>query len=112
MLTAQQGSNRMLLSILALALWLISIAGAIASIYWVRQIFLASVMTFGGRVLEAESIAPFLVAFVGLVVVVVIIGSTEYHRRHFLKAGSWRLFAWMIGIEAALAIVQNVFVGF
>lgn len=112
MLTVQEGSNRTLLSILALGLWLVATAGAVASIYWLRQIFLGLVMVLGGRVLDAEAITPLLVAGLGLIATVVIIGSTEYHRRHFLKPGSWKVFAWMIGIEAALAIVSTALVGF
>lgn len=112
MLTVQQGANRTLLGILAVGLWVVATAGTVASIYWVRQIFLGVVMLLGGRVLEAEAITPMLVALLGLVATVVIIASTEYHRRHFLKPGSWKVLAWMIGIEAALAIVSTVLVGF
>ena len=44
MLTVQQGANRTLLGILAVGLWVVATAGTVASIYWVRQIFLGVVM--------------------------------------------------------------------
>ncbi len=112
MLTVQAGANRTLLGILAVGLWMVATAGTIASIYWLRQIFLGLSMLLTGRVMDAEAVTPMLVALFGLVATVVIIGSTEYHRRHFLKPGSWKLLAWMIGIEAALAVVSTVLVGF
>lgn len=112
MFTVQEQSNRVVVTVLALGLWLLSTAGAVASIYWIRQIYLGATMAFGGEVLTAEAVTPLLVAGLGLVATVAIIGSTEFHRRNFLKPASWRLFAWMIGIEAALAITHQVFVGF
>ena len=112
MFMAQNNSGRALSSVLAIGLWLVATAGAVASIYWVRQLVLGGTMFFGGDIKTAEAITPLLVAFLGLVATVVIIASTEYHRRHFLEAGSWRLLAWMIGIEAALMIAQTTLVGF
>ncbi len=112
MLSVQQNSGRTLATVAALGLWLISVVGIVASIYWMRQIILSATFALGGSVLTAEAIMPMLVAGLGLVVTVVIIGTTEYHRRHFLKPESWRLFAWTIGVVAAIWIVFSVLVGF
>lgn len=112
MLSIQQNSERTLATVAALALWVVSVAGAVASIYWLRQIVLSATFLLGGSVLTAEAMMPMLVASFGLVVTVVIIGTTEYHRRHFLKPQSWRLFAWTIGVVAAIWMIYTVLVGF
>ncbi len=112
MLSERHVTGRWWKIILSAGLWLVSMAGILASIYWLRQIFLALTMYFGGKVLEAEAVAPLVVAGLGLAATVVIIGTTEYHRRHFLQTGSWRLHAVLIGIVAAIGIAHSVFVGF
>lgn len=39
-----------------------------------------------------------------LLAVIVIIGGMEYHLRHFNTAGSWRLFAYVLGVETDILL--------
>jgi len=78
MFTVQEQSNRVVVTVLALGLWLLSTAGAVASIYWIRQIYLGATMAFGGEVLTAEAVTPMLVAGLGLVATVAIIGLRQW----------------------------------
>jgi len=40
-----------------------------------------------------------------LLAVVVIIGGMEYHLRHFNTPGSWRLFAYVMGVETGILLL-------
>lgn len=44
-----------------------------------------------------------------LLTVAVIIGSLEYHLRHFNTPGSWRLFGRILGAEAGILLLTTMF---
>jgi hypothetical protein len=45
----------------------------------------------------------------GLVWLTVAVGGMEYHFRHMGQRRSYRLFAWTLGIEAALIVISVLF---
>jgi hypothetical protein len=78
------------------------------AIYAVRDIFSFILVSLGSSLAEVEHFAPWLVLILGLVFLVFIIASSEYHRKRVGQPASWRLFAWSIAVEASILIIYYI----
>jgi len=56
---------------------------------------------YGGAVALRQT----MVLFGSLLVVAVIVGGLEYHLRHFNTHSSWRLFSYILGVEAGILLL-------
>lgn len=101
---------------LAIALWLASsvlallalngaadVAAAIYAAFW------AGGGEYGAVYYDAVALRQMVILPGSLLVVAVIIGSLEYSLRHFNTPGSWRLYAHILGAEAAILLLMAMF---
>ncbi|MFZ4659212.1 MAG: hypothetical protein ACOYNY_19520 [Caldilineaceae bacterium] len=91
--------------LLAIALWVISVAIAIAQIVVIRELVMrlyTFVLTLSGAVLDVHgaefwagvSLQNFLVVLLAMGVVAFVVATGEYHAKRVGTERSWRLFAW------------------
>jgi hypothetical protein len=110
-MATQWKAGQMAAAALAVLLWLAVAVGAVAGIYFLRQIFMALFLGFGGELKTAEAIVPWVLILISVLFIVLVIGTTEYHRRHFLQPSSWRLFGWCLAGEVAVAAIYYALIG-
>jgi hypothetical protein len=103
-LSAQQVTS----AVLAIVVWLLTFALGLNCIYLLKEIFFLIFNSLGGSMITAERIALGLVFILGLAFTIFIIGTAEYHRKHFGKRESWRLFAWSLAVEASITILYYI----
>lgn len=103
---SQPGTCRPWAPWLALLLWLASVILGLQAIYSTLQLFYLIFGGFGGNMALAQRVAPAVVFVSGLVAIMVILGSAEYHRTRVDQPQSWRLFAWVLGAELALVLLH------
>jgi hypothetical protein len=97
---------------LAVFLWLASVVLGGLAIYYLREIALVLFTTFIIRdrnpasfYSEAVTLITWLTFVVALVLVIYIVGSGEYHLKHFRERSSWLLFAWGLGVELVIIAI-------
>lgn len=96
-------------TLLAILLWLISFVLGLQSIYSLIQLyFLIKALLGGGGVQIDPSSTLVMAFFLGLVFLVFIIASTEYHLKHMGLRRSWLLFAWSIAVEVSIIILYYI----
>lgn len=99
--------------LLVAVLWLISAILGLIAVYYLRELTILIYALVGSRDYYIGVLTSQVVTIVGgLLWVIVIIGTGEYHLKHAGERKSWRIFAWTIGIELliiALAFVLRVF---
>jgi hypothetical protein len=89
--------------IVALALWLISSAIALAEIVYASEIAVDIYVRRGGTDPgQAIAIRQWTILAMALVCVAFIFGSGEYHRTHVGQKASWRLFAISFLVELVI----------
>lgn len=93
---------------LAFLLWLVSIIIAFLQIVIVQQLLLRIYALLGGDywwgvVLRDASVIVLGIAWLGLAIF-----TAEYHWKHIGQRASWRLFVWVLGVEAAILAVAAV----
>ncbi|MBV7327699.1 hypothetical protein KFU94_05450 [Chloroflexi bacterium TSY] len=103
------------LALSAVALWILSTLISIYEILLVRDIVLSIYTLFASRDTPLQAygrsywnsvtISNFTVATMAILVVVVFVGTGEYHYRHWGTRKSWRLFGWTFGIQAILLLI-------
>lgn len=89
---------------LALALWIASVFLGMQAMYAAMELFLLVVATFGLVTLQSFY-TPF-VCLAGLALIIVVLGSAEFHRTRVDHPRSWQLFAWVLGGELALVLLH------
>jgi hypothetical protein len=102
---AQPRTQQIVSTAVAVLLWLISFGLGLNAMYLLLQIFYLVFGALGGGLGRAERFAPGLVFLLGLAFLIFIIATSEYHRKHVGTRGSWRLFAWTIGVEIGITIL-------
>lgn len=97
------------ITLLAILLWLISFVLGLQSIYSLIQLyFLIKALLGGGEVQIDPSSTLVMAFFLGLVFLVFIVASTEYHWKHMGVRRSWLLFAWSIAVEGSIIILYYI----
>ena len=91
-------------------LWLLTLVLGLECIVAVKGIFylIFARMSGGGGVVTAEKLTSWLVFFLGIVFLIFIVGSTEYHRTRIGKRESWRLFAWSLAVEVSIILLYII----
>jgi hypothetical protein len=101
----QWKANQIAAAALAILLWLVTAAAAAVDLYALRQLYVTLYFRFGGTLEVAQATAQFLVLVLALVWIAFVIGTAEYHQRHFGRPASWKLFGWSLAAEAVIAAV-------
>lgn len=105
---AEPQPRRVATSILAVVLWLVSFALGLQGIYFLTQIIALIRVRLGGSVDEATTASLGWVFILGLLFLIFIIASTEYHLKRVGKPESWRLFGWTIAVELSLLVLYYI----
>jgi len=108
-------SNRMLSAVIAFVLWLASAAVGIWQIALIREMLFRLIARFSSvseseyeafkQAQLASAVGTWLVVILTIVWIAVFIGSAEYHYRHVGEPRSWRLFAWIIGVQLSILLL-------
>ncbi len=101
-------TKRLPIVALAFFLWLVSVVVALWQIVVVQQLLLRLYSRlwrdyWTGVVLRDASVIVLGIAWLALVIF-----TAEYHWKHVGQRVSWRLFAWVFGVEAAILAVAAV----
>jgi thiol:disulfide interchange protein len=96
------------LAILAILLWLIAFALGLEDIYAIRELSMLAMMSMGNTSKDAINASLGVVYVVAFLYLIFLIGSTEYHFKHFNTPKSWRLFGWTLGVEVVIYIVYRI----
>ena len=90
---------------LALLLWVISL---LLGLQCIRSLLEIYYLIFGafGSIVAAEQFATIIVCGAGLLVMIVVMGTAEFHRTRIDQPISWRLFAWTLGAELAVILIH------
>jgi hypothetical protein len=91
--------------ILAVGLWLVTIALGIADIYYIRELYFALYARRSFDAAPALLWGDILVVVAAIVFVGFILWSSEYHRRRYGRLESWKLFAWTLGVELLIPLL-------
>lgn len=102
--TQPQGS-KLLPTVLALVLWLASAALGLYSIYLVKELFILIFVSLGGSLSLAERFSLGILYFFGLVYMVFIVTTTEFHLKRVGRSESWRLFGWTLAVELSILLL-------
>ena len=97
-------------------MWLASVVVAIVEIVYARdlvlQLYAWVVSWFDPTRQQHDSaywvgatLSNVLVLLLALIVVALAVGSGEYHTKHWGTRRSWRLFAWVLGIELVIFLL-------
>ncbi len=104
----QPGTQRFATTALAVFLWLLTFAVGLESMYDLLQLIYLGYGALTGDVKAAEAFALFLVIILGIAFLGFIIVSTEYHRKHFGKPESWRLYARSLAVEVSIIVLYFI----
>ena len=102
----QSGSRRIGTAALSVVLWLVTFVLGLECIYALAQLCALGYGAVIGDAQAAEAVILVLVMIFGLAFVALIIMSTEYHRKHFGKPESWRLYVWTLAAEASILFLS------
>lgn len=108
-------SNRVFSAVLVLILWLASAVVGIWQIALIREMLFRLIARFSAipqseyeifkQANLASALGTWLIVILTIIWIAVFIGSAEYHYRHFREPRSWRLFAWIIGVQLAILLL-------
>jgi hypothetical protein len=101
---------------LAGVLWLASVAFAIVEIIYVRDLVLRGYawavswadptrQPYDDAFWGGVTLGNLVVLLAAVVVVVLAVGSGEYHARHVGTRASWLMFVWVFAIEAGIFLL-------
>lgn len=97
------------ITLLAILLWLISFILGLQSIYSLIQLYFLIKALLGGGEVQIDPPSTLVIAFLlGLIFLVFIVASTEYHWKHLGVRRSWLLFAWSIAVEVSIIILYYI----
>jgi hypothetical protein len=100
--------KRVLTAASAFVLWLATSTVAVLEVVLIRDIAVYLYLTGQQGASSEESlyrataIGTLVTGVVGVIVSVFVIWSGEYHSRHLGERRSWRTFAWIVTLEAAV----------
>ena len=108
-------SNKMLSAVIAFVLWLASAAVGIWQIALIREMLFRLIARFSAvpqseyetfkQAQLASALGTWLIVLLTIVWIAAFIGSAEYHYRHVGQPRSWRLFAWIIGVQLSILLL-------
>jgi hypothetical protein len=101
----QTGNRKIVPSILALILWLVTFVLGLEGIYTSKGIYTAIMFGLGQNIADVENSATFVVFLVAVGFMIFTIATAEYHRVRIGKPESWRLFAWTIAVELGIQVL-------
>lgn len=104
----QPKPRQFLFTLLAIVLWLVTFILGLECIYVLRELFYLIFVSMGGSIAKAESYALALVFLLALALLVFIIGTAEYHRKHPGTRESWRLFGRTLAVEISIIILYYI----
>lgn len=93
----------------ALLLWLLSLVLGMQAIYSALQLYYLILGVYGRLALAQQMAAPF-VCVLGLLLIVVVMGTAEFHRTRIDQPSSWRVFAWTLGAELAVIGLYTIII--
>ena len=94
------------LSLLAIALWLVTFGLGLQAIYDLTQIITVIRVALGGNLENARLGVPVLIFFLALLLLIFIIWSTEYHLKRVGSPESWRLFGLTLAVELSIILLN------
>jgi hypothetical protein len=92
-------------AVIATVLWVVTAGLGLEAIYIGKELFYLIYLRLGGSIDPAERYALLLVFFLGLVYLVFIVSTTEYHRKRIGRPESWRLFGLTLAVEVSLVVL-------
>ncbi len=104
----QPGPQRFATAALAVVLWLLTFGLGLESMYDLLLLIYLGYGALTGNVQAAEAFAIWIVVVLGLAFLAFIIASTEYHRKHFGKPESWRLFGISLAVEVSIIVLYYI----
>ena len=90
---------------LALLLWVATLLLGMQALYAALQLYYLFIGSFGFALDQAQRSAPLLVCSLGLLLMMMVLGSAEFHRTRVGQPQSARLFAWVLGVELAIVLL-------
>ena len=91
--------------LLAFLLWILSFGLGLLAIYSLREICLFIFAQFSTSWAPAAFGVDMIVWVSGIIFLIFLLISTEYHMKHVGQPASWRLFATTLGIEILIAVI-------
>jgi hypothetical protein len=91
----------------AVGLWQISVVREMIFVLFarLRDVNQSDYLNFKQAAL-AGALGSWLLVVLAIVWIAAFVGGAEYHYRHVGQPRSWRLFAWTVGLEAAIFILS------
>ena len=94
-------------TLLAIVLWLATFGLGLESIYCLKELYFLIKALLGGSGVQTYGPALGLSLVLGLIFLLFIVGSTEYHWQHVGTRASWRLFAWSLVAEVSIIVLYS-----
>jgi hypothetical protein len=94
--------------LLVFVLWLATIVIAIVEVYFVQSIVVNIYARFGDDFGTGVVLRNFTAVIAGIICMIVVVATGEYHLRHAGQPSSARLFAWTIGAELAIYLLYLI----
>lgn len=95
-----------LVSVILTMLVILILRDAIVLLYaWIVPPPVNPNIEYGTRYWLGLNISNFSVLILAILALVFVVGTGEYHYRHWGTRGSWRLLAWSLGGEALVLIL-------
>lgn len=107
-MNASLNTRKIASSALAVVLWLITFGLGLEAIYVTKNLFSLIFLSLGGSLALIETVTLWLMPILGLLFLVFIIGTTEYHRQRIGQPASWRLFGWSLAVEVSIVLVYYI----
>jgi hypothetical protein len=95
--------------IVAIILWFLAFGLGLEDIYAIKELISLFILSRTGDIPVATNAGLASVYIVGLLFLIFIIISTEFHAKNYGTARSWRLFAWTFGIEILIYLIYRIF---
>ena len=95
--------------IVAIILWFLSFGLGLEDIYAIKELISLLILSRTRDLPVATNAGLASVYIVGLLFLIFIIISTEFHAKNYGTPRSWRLFAWTFGIEILIYLIYIIF---
>ena len=102
---AQPKTKQIISIVIAIFLWLLTFGLGLEGINVFGKLVGLIVVSFGGDVRTVSAISPWLTFLLGIIFLLFIIATTEYHMKRIGRRESWRLFGWSIAVEVSIIIL-------
>jgi hypothetical protein len=98
-------AKHLAVGLLVFVLWLATIAVAILEVFFVQSIVVNIYARLGDDFGTGIVLRNFSAVIMGIVCMIMVVATGEYHLRHAGQPASARLFAWTIGVELAIYLL-------